>query len=102
MTTMRVYLSADLEALRQLREGRDIALPAVVPASDDELDEFEALSEAAQQGAVVIAADVDRADSPVSPDQVASFHLDADGSGDLAWYAPQELDDVIELMSAPS
>ena len=102
MTTMRVYLPADLEALIQLREGRDVALPVVLPASDDELDEFEALSEAAQQGAVVIAADVDRADSPVNLDQVASFHLDADGSGDLAWYAPQELDVVIDMLSAAS
>ena len=100
--TMRVYLPAGVEALIQLREGRDVALAAVVPTSDDELDEFEALSEAAEQGAVVIAADVGRADSPVSLDDVASFHLDADGSGDLAWYAPQELDDVIELLSAAS
>jgi hypothetical protein len=29
---------------------------------------------------------------------VASLHLDADGSGDMAWYAPQELDEVIGLL----
>lgn len=95
---MRVYLPAGLEALVQLQAGQEIAVAAVVPASDDELDEFEALSEAAEQGDVVIAADVDRADAPVSLDQVAAVHLDADGSGDLAWYAPQELDHVIALL----
>jgi hypothetical protein len=96
---MRVYLPAGLDALEELRAGRDVDLSAVVPASDDELDEFEALSAAAeQQGDVVIAADVERPDAPVSIDRVASFHLDADGSGDLAWYAPQELDQVIELL----
>jgi hypothetical protein len=95
---MRVYLPAGLDTLVQLREGQDVNASAVVPASDDELDEFDALSTAAERGDVVIAADVERADSPVSLDRVASFHLDADGSGDLAWYAAQELDQVIALM----
>jgi len=95
---MRVYLPAGLDALVQLREGQDVDLSAVVPASDDELDEFDALTTAAEVGDVVIAADVERRDAPVSLDQVASFHLDADGSGDLAWYAPQELDQVIALL----
>jgi hypothetical protein len=95
---MRVYLPAGLAALVQLRDGQSVRLPAVIPASDDELDEFDALSEAAEQGDVVVAADVDGPDSPVSLDRVASLHLDADGSGDLAWYASQELDQVIELL----
>jgi len=94
---MRVYLPAGLDALEELRAGRVVDLAAVVPASDDELDEFDALSAAGEeQGDVVIAADVERADDPVGIDRVASFHLDVDGSGDLAWYAPQELDQVIE------
>lgn len=95
---MRVYLPAGLDALLRLRDGQSVELTAVVPASDDEQDEFDALSEAAEQGAAVIAAEVERADAAVSLDLVASFHLDADGSGDVAWYAPQELDDVIELL----
>jgi hypothetical protein len=95
---MRVYLPAGLDALRRLRDGQDVRGDAVVPASDDELDEFDALSTAAEQGDVVIAADVDQPDAPVSLDRVASFHLDADGSGDLAWYAPQELDQAIALL----
>ena len=95
---MRVYVPAGLDTLVRLREGQDVDSSAVVPDSDDELDEFDALSAAAEQGDVVIAADVERLDSPVSLDQVASFHVDADGSGDLAWYAPKELDQVIALL----
>lgn len=95
---MRVYLPAGLDELLQLREGQELKLSAVVPASDDELDEFDALSAAADQGDVVIAADIERPDAPVGLNRVASFHLDADGSGDLAWYAPQELDQVLELL----
>lgn len=97
---MRVYLPAGLDDLVRLREGQEIALTAVVPASDDELDEFDALTAAAEQGDVVIAADVHSADTPVTLDRVASFHLDADGSGDVAWYAPQELDAVIDLLGS--
>jgi len=95
---MRIYLPAGLDALVQLRDGQSISLPAVIPASDDELDEFDALTAAGEQGDAVIAADVAAAETPVNLDRVASFHLDADGSGDLAWYAPQELDEVIELL----
>jgi hypothetical protein len=95
---MRVYLPVGLDALVQLQDGQDVSGDVVVPVSDDEQDEFDALSEAAEQADVVIAADVDQSDSPVSLDRVASFHLDADGSGDPAWYAPQELDQVIALL----
>lgn len=77
-----------------------MSLPAVVPASDDELDEFDALSIAAEQGDVVIAADVDDVDAHVALEQVASFHVNADGSGHLAWYAPQELDNVIAELTS--
>jgi hypothetical protein len=97
---MRVYFAADVGALARLRADGAVGLPAYVPASEDELDEFAALSEAADAGAVTIAADVNDPDDPVTLAQVASFHLDADGSGDLAWYAPQELDQVVELMRA--
>ena len=97
---MRVYFAADAGALASLRSGGAVRLRAYVPASEDELDEFAALSEAADAGGVAIAADADDPDEPVTLAQVASFHLDADGSGDLAWYAPQELDQVIELTQA--
>lgn len=101
----RIYLPARMIDLERLRDGAAVSLPAVLPASDDELDEFTALAAAAKQADVVIAADVDDVDAggtslrgTVTAEQVASFHLDADGSGDLAWYAPQELDDVIALL----
>lgn len=96
----RIYLPARLIDLERLRDGASVSLPAVVPTSDDELDEFDALSTAAGQGDVVIAADVEDPDEPFTLERVASFHLDADGSGDLAWYASQELDQVIELLKS--
>jgi hypothetical protein len=96
---MRVYFAAGADDLVQLRDGRAVRLPGFVPESEDELDEFEALSDAAEAGAVAIAADVDEPDQQIALDHVASFHLDADGSGDLAWYAAQELDQVIPLIS---
>lgn len=95
---MRAYFAATAAALQQLRDGEAVTLPSFVPASEDELDEFAALSDAAQAGDVVIAADVDAPDQPISLQQVASFHLDADGSGDLAWYATQELVEVVALL----
>ena len=95
---MRVYFAAEAGVLASLRAGDAVRLPAFVPASEDELDEFAALSDAAEQRDVVVAADVDDPDEPFTLEQVAAFHLDADGSGDLAWYATQELDQVVELM----
>lgn len=97
---MRVYFAADAASLRQLRNGDAVSLPSFVPPSEDELDEFAALTDAAEAADVAIAADVDAPDQPISLDHVASFHLDVDGSGDLAWYATQELDQVIALISA--
>lgn len=95
---MRVYFAADVEALRALAAGDAVSLAGFVPSSDDEQDEFDAMSQAAEAGRVVVAADVDTAGSVVSLDRVASFHLDVDGTGDLAWYAPQELDQVLDLL----
>lgn len=96
---MRVYFAADAASLRQLRDGNTVSLPNFVPESDDELDEFAALSDAAEAGEVAIAADVDRPDGPITLANVASFHLDADDSGDIAWYASQELDEVLALLA---
>ena len=99
---MRLYLAGTRDALQTLSDGGSVTLPAFVAASDDEEDEFDALTEASATGAVVVAADVDEVDSgddqAVTLDQVAALHLDADGSGDLAWFAPQEIDQVIALM----
>lgn len=96
---MRIYLAADAPALRSLRDGGSVALSAVPAVSDDEADEFAALSKAAENSAVVVVAEVGRADQPVTLREVEALHVDADGTGDLAWYATQEIDDVLELLS---
>lgn len=93
---MRVYLSLSREDLDALRAGQSVTpAEAYLAASVDEEDELAALEEAADNGAVAAAADLDDPDGPVALTDIASFHLDIDDSGDLAWYAPSELDAVI-------
>ena len=100
---MRLYLSAGADALRALHDGASVSLPAFAAASDDEEDEFAALAAAAEGSAAVVVADVDRPDDgddqTVTLDQVAAIHVDVDGSGDLAWFATQEIDEVLRLLS---
>ncbi|WP_313408251.1 hypothetical protein [Aeromicrobium sp.] len=96
---IRVYAPATIEHLRELADDRPVELEALIAVSDDEEDEYDALLVAAEQGALVITAEVETADAAIRPQDVRAFHLDADGSGDLAWYAPQELDQVIALLA---
>lgn len=96
---MRAYLAADRAALEALRAGEPLTLPPFVADSDDEMDEFAAMSAAAEAGPVVVAADVSNEFSALTLDQVASFHVDVDGTGDLAWYATQELEQVLDLLA---
>lgn len=98
MSRTRVYAAADAALLRTLAEDEPVAPERVTAASQDEEDEYDALLTAAEQGPVVVCAELDDADAPIRLRDVQSFHVDADGSGDLAWYAPQELDEVIELL----
>ncbi|HPU14028.1 MAG TPA: hypothetical protein PLQ19_09570 [Aeromicrobium sp.] len=98
MVSQRVYGPADLSALRSLLAGHAVELAVVVPTSEDEQDEYDALVEAAELGPVVVTAEVAAIDVSIRPEDVQSFHLDADDSGDLAWYAPQELDQVIAIL----
>jgi hypothetical protein len=93
--TMRVYLALTLEDLEQLAAGEQVAPEAYVAASEDEEDELAALEVAAEQGVVAAAAELDDEDDPVSLVYIASLQLDTDGSGDLAWYATQEIDAVL-------
>ena len=95
---MRVYLAANREALEALRRGDPLTLQPVVPDSEDEADEFAAMSAAAETGPVVVAADIEAEFQPLTLDQVAAFHVDVDGTGDLAWFATQELDQVLDLL----
>ena len=59
---------------------------------------FAAMSAAAETGPVVVAADIEAEFQPLTLDQVAAFHVDVDGTGDLAWFATQELDQVLDLL----
>jgi hypothetical protein len=95
---MRVYLGADVADLEALRTGEPLTLRPFVPDSEDEQDEFAALSAAAEVGRVVIAADIDNEFQPLTLDRVTSFHVDSDGTGDLGWYATQEIDQVLDLL----
>ncbi len=99
---MRVYLAVGREELTALASGGAINAPAFVAASEDEEDELAALEEASEHAAVVAAAEVDDADGPVTLDDVVSFHLDIDGTGDLAWFATQEIDAVLSTLAGPS
>lgn len=92
---MRIYVSATLADLEALAGGGAIDAARVIPASEDEEAEFEAFCEAAVGAAAVVAADVDSQDAPVTLAEVASFHVDLDGTGDLAWFATQEMDAVL-------
>jgi hypothetical protein len=96
---VRIYLAADAAALQTLHGGGSVTLPSVAATSEDEEDEFDALMQAAASGPVVVVAEVDRDDQPVSLREVQALHVDADGSGDLSWYAPHELEDVLGLVS---
>lgn len=93
---MRVYVSLSVEHLEALATGEPVQpIEAFLAASTDEEDELAALEEAAEHGAVGAAAELDDPDGPVRPVDVESYHLDVDDSGDLAWYAPQEIDAVL-------
>lgn len=99
---IRIYLSAALGDVEALAAGQAVTADVFMPASEDEEGEFAAFGEAAQHGPVVIAADVEVVGAPVTIDNVASFHVGLDDSGDLAWFATQEIDAVLlALKSTP-
>ncbi len=91
---MRIYLAVNAELLEQLADGRRISAPAFRAGSEDEEDELAALEEASEHGFVVAVAEVDGSDD-VALENIVSFHVDLDGSGDLAWFATQEIDAVL-------
>ena len=95
---MRVYVGTDASGLRALLAGEPVPGERVVAPSEDEQDEFDALETAADDGPVVVTAEVASEDAPVTLDVVEALHVDSDGSGDLAWYATQELETVLSLL----
>jgi hypothetical protein len=92
---VRIYVALDADQLQQLAAGVRVTGPAFRAETEDEEDEHAALEEAASHGPVVVAADVDGSDDALTLDDVASFHVDVDGTGDLAWYATQEIEAVL-------
>lgn len=98
---MRVYLAVGREELTALAAGGAISAPAFLAASEDEEDELAALEEASEHGVAVAAAELDDPDGPATLDDIVSFHLDIDGSGDLAWFATQEIDAVLSTLAGP-
>jgi hypothetical protein len=98
---MRVYVGLTRAELVELDAGRPVTpAESFVAASVDEEDELAALEEAAENGDVAAAAELNDPDGPVALTDIASLHVDVDGSGDLAWYATQEIAAVIELVGS--
>lgn len=95
---MRAYLPASRSQVDELAGGAKIHGGLIFPASDDEVAEFEAMAEAADQGVVVIAVDVSVTDEAVELANIASWHVDLDASGFLAWFATQEIDQVRSIL----
>jgi hypothetical protein len=99
---MRVYLAVGRDDLIALAAGKAVTASAFLAASQDEEDELAALEEASEHGAAAAAAELDDPDGPATITDIASFHLDVDGTGDLAWYATQEIDAVLLALDGGS
>lgn len=113
----RRYLPSTLPRLREQweREGPDVADPTaepVVAADDGEETEYGALMSAADASAalvaglpdgsrrrVVVVVETASAEAPVSWRHVVAVHVDdrddARPDDDLAWWATQEVDDLL-------
>lgn len=107
--SLRVYLPTTLEDLRSYVAGREIPehVDRVVADGEDEESEYSALMTAADLSAgllggpgrrVVVVAVVPEVARPVPMDLVVAVHADpedrpadADPDDDLAWYASQEI-----------
>lgn len=95
---MRIYLPVDVTELELLKSDAAIKAARFVPEHEDEESEFSAFSAAAENARAVVSADVPTRDAPVTYAEVAAFHVDLDGSGDLAWFATQEIDAVLTAL----
>ncbi len=111
---MRIYLPTTLDGLRRLRDEGSLPASAerYVADGDSEEQEYAALMAAAADAAglldgggrrVVVVADLADPDGAVPLRQVVAVHADpvdrpaqADPDEDLAWYATQEIDGLVE------
>ncbi len=106
---MRIYVPLTLERLATLAssgELRDHDEPFVADGEDEEA-EYAALMAAADASAalqpagarrVVVVAEVGREGEPVPLRRVLAVHADTEGAGpddDLAWFATQEIPDLL-------
>ncbi len=108
----RLYLPSTLDLLREARAAGVLdPVDAVVAEADDEESEYAALMTAADASAallagpgrrVVVVAEVNDAEHPVPWKRVVAVHADpadrpadADPDDDLAWYATQEVEQLL-------
>lgn len=106
----RLYLPANLAALARLHAGSGLSRTGAVEAEDDaEESEYAALLTAAVASAelvgtgqrrVVVVAEVDDGVEQVVVADVVAVHVDvepgAEPDDDLAWFATQEIDRLLE------
>ena len=95
---MRVWVGADLVAVRTLADGGTLDGARVAAESDDEEHEHEAMLAAAEDGPAVVVAEVTDGAAEITLRHVRAVHVDTDGSGDLAWFATQEVAAVVEAL----
>ncbi len=95
----RVYLPVGAVELRRLAGGESVTVEGYVAASADEQDELDALGAAADEAPAVAVAETDDPDGPITIDVVQSLHAAVDDSGDLAWFATQEIAAVIDVVT---
>jgi hypothetical protein len=108
--TVRVYVATTLADLAAYASFGSIpgSVGRLTPSDESEDAEYAALMEAAAASRellagpgrrVVVVAEVTAADGPVPMDRVVAVHVDtnddAEDEDDLAWYATQEIPDLI-------
>ena len=95
---MRVWIGTDLDGVRGLADGGTLAGVRFTAESEDEQDEHDAMQAAVEDGPAVVVAEVAQEDDAVTLAEVRAVHVDTDGSGDLAWFATQEVAAVVEAL----
>ncbi len=83
--SVRVWVGVDAERLRALRDGSPLGGEVVAAESVVDQQELEARESAAEDGPVVVVAEVaqtaDGSTADVTLTDVEALHVDADGSG---------------------
>ena len=104
---MRIYLPTTIEGLRDIvaAGGASPELERYVADDESEEAEYAALMAAADDSAtlqeqparrVVVVADIDDADAVVPMRDVVAVHADVDETGELAWFATQEIGALLD------